>query len=192
MQWIGILRKKRLCMMCKRKVNWYYPSCDDIIVCFGTCFVKLHSHICFMHRLVVPVTFGHPWLCHSSHLERAVVPTDVVRVSELVVCTLRLSVHVFTLLPDMRKPKTLVLTFWTLVPKSFGNFRKHAPLYNRWFFRCFMHRLWVRLVKGDWHHDWWAFWVQLIGLVIFGLYSIFLKGHVVLWKLFQSSKKKWY
>ncbi len=32
--------------------------------------------------LVVPMTFGHPWLHHSSHPERVVVPTDVVRVLE--------------------------------------------------------------------------------------------------------------
>jgi len=42
---------------------------------------------------------------------RVVVPTDVVWVLELVVCTLRLSVLVFTPLPDVRKPKTPVLTF---------------------------------------------------------------------------------
>jgi hypothetical protein len=36
-----------------------------------------------------------------------------------------LSVRVFTPLPDVRKPKTSVLTFWTLVPESFGNFWKH-------------------------------------------------------------------
>jgi hypothetical protein len=42
--------------------------------------------------LVVPVTFGHPWLRHSSHPERAVVLIDVVRVSEPAVYTLRLSV----------------------------------------------------------------------------------------------------
>jgi hypothetical protein len=77
------------------------------------------------------MTFGHPWLLHSSHPERAVVPTDVVQVSEPTVCTLRLLVRVFTPLPDVRKPKT----FWTLVLESFGNFRKHAPLYNRRFFR---------------------------------------------------------
>jgi len=77
----------------------------------------------FIDILVVPVTFGHPWLHHSSHPERAVVPTDVVRVSEPAVCTLRLSIRVFTPLPDVRKPKTLVMTFWTLVPESFGNFQ---------------------------------------------------------------------
>jgi hypothetical protein len=42
--------------------------------------------------LVILVTFGHPWLRHSSHLERAVVLTDVVRVSKPAVYTLRLSV----------------------------------------------------------------------------------------------------
>jgi hypothetical protein len=42
--------------------------------------------------LVVPVTFGHPWLRHSSHLERVVVPTNVVQVSEPAVCTFRLSI----------------------------------------------------------------------------------------------------
>jgi hypothetical protein len=87
------------------------------------------------YKLVVPVTFGHPWLRHSSHPEHVVVSTDVVQVSELAVCTLRLSVRVFTPLLDMRKPKTPVLTFWTLVPESFGNFRKHAPLYNCRFFQ---------------------------------------------------------
>jgi hypothetical protein len=50
--------------------------------------------------LVVPVTFGHPWLHHSSHPERTVVPTDVVRVSEPAMCTFRLSVRVFIPLPD--------------------------------------------------------------------------------------------
>jgi len=69
------------------------------------------------------MTFGHPWLRHSSHPERAVVLTNVVRVSEPAVCTFRLSIRVFTPLPDVRKPKTLVLTFWTLVPESFGNFQ---------------------------------------------------------------------
>jgi hypothetical protein len=53
------------------------------------------------------MTFEHSWLRHSSHPERAVVLTNVVRVSELAVCTLRL----FTPLPNMRKPKTSVLTF---------------------------------------------------------------------------------
>jgi len=95
----------------------------------------LHMSWIIYFELVVPVTFGQPWLCHSSHPERAVVPTDVVRISESAVCTLMLSVRVFTPLFDMRKPKTPVLTFWTLVPESFGNFRKHAPLYNRRFFR---------------------------------------------------------
>jgi len=80
------------------------------------------------------VTLEHSWLRHFSYLERAVVSTDVVRVSEPAVCTLRLSIRVFTPLTDMRKPKTPVLTFWTLVPESFGNFQKHAPLYNRRFF----------------------------------------------------------
>jgi hypothetical protein len=61
--------------------------------------------------LVVPVTFGHPWLRHSSHPERAAVPTDVVRVLEPTVCTLKLSIRVFTPLPNVRKPKTPVLTF---------------------------------------------------------------------------------
>jgi hypothetical protein len=81
------------------------------------------------------VTFGHLWLRHSSHPERVVVSTNIVRVSKPAVCTLRLSIRVFIPLPDMRKPKTPVLTFWTLVLESFGNFRKHAPLYNRQFFR---------------------------------------------------------
>ncbi len=65
---------------------------------------------CIMHQ-VVPVTFGHSWLRHSSHPKRAVVPTDVVRVSEPAMCTLRLSVRVFIPLPHMRKRKTPVLTF---------------------------------------------------------------------------------
>jgi hypothetical protein len=86
--------------------------------------------LAIIDRLVVSVTFGHSWLRHSSHLERAVVPPDVVRVLELAVCTLRLSVRVFTPLP-----KTPVLTFWTLVPESFENFRKHVLLYNRRFFQ---------------------------------------------------------
>jgi hypothetical protein len=60
-----------------------------------------------------------------------VVPINVVWVSEPVMCTLRLSLPYPT---GVRKPKTLVLTFWTLVPESFGNFQKHAPLYNRRFF----------------------------------------------------------
>jgi hypothetical protein len=64
------------------------------------------------------------------------VPTDIVWVSEVAVCTFKLSIRVFPPLPDgMRKPKTLILTFWTLVPESFGNFRKQVPLYNRRFFR---------------------------------------------------------
>jgi len=61
--------------------------------------------------LVVPMTFGHPWLRHSSYPEHAMVSTDIVRVSEPAVCTLRLSIRVFTPLPDVKKPKTLVLTF---------------------------------------------------------------------------------
>jgi len=60
--------------------------------------------MCINLKLVVHVTFGHPWLRHSSHPERVVVLTDVVRISEPTVCTLRLSVRVFTPLPDMRKP----------------------------------------------------------------------------------------
>jgi len=92
-------------------------------------------HITLFFQLVVPMTFGHSWLRHSSHPEHAVVPTDVVRVSKPAVCTLRLSIRVFTSLPDVKKPKTPVLTFWTLVPESFENFQKHAPLYNRRFFR---------------------------------------------------------
>ncbi len=92
-------------------------------------FIQCHYNI-----LVVPMTFGHPWLCHFNHPEHAVVSTDV-RVSEPAVCTLRLSVRIFTPLFNVRKPKTPVLTFWTLVPENFENFRKHAPLYNRRFFR---------------------------------------------------------
>jgi len=83
---------------------------------------------------MVPVTFRHPWLRHSNHPKHALVPTDVVRVSKPAVCTLRLSIRVFTPLPNVKKSKTPVLTFWTLVPESFGNFRKHAPLYNFRFF----------------------------------------------------------
>jgi len=89
----------------------------------------------YWFQLVVPVTFGHSWLRHSSHSERTMVLTNIVWVSEPAVCTLKLSVRVFTPLLDVKKPKTPVLTFWTLVPKSFGNFWKHVPLYNRWFFR---------------------------------------------------------
>jgi hypothetical protein len=88
--------------------------------------VHWFSHI---NLLVVPVTFRYPWLRHSSHPERTVVPTDVVRVSEPTVCTFELSVRVFIPLFILKKPKTPVLTFWTLVPESFGNFRKHVPLY---------------------------------------------------------------
>jgi hypothetical protein len=108
---------------------------------------------------VVPVTFGHLWLRHFGHLERAVVSIDVVRVSKPVVCTLRLSVRVFIPLPDVKKPKTLVLTFWTLVLESFGNLRKHVPLYNRRFFQYgggkgFFIRLWCygRGMRSD-HHS---------------------------------------
>jgi hypothetical protein len=65
--------------------------------------------------LVVPVTFRHPWLRHSSHPERVVVPIDVVRVSEPAVCTLRLSVRVFTPLPDggekTQNPSSDILNF---------------------------------------------------------------------------------
>jgi len=81
------------------------------------------------------VTFGHPWLCHSNHPERAVVPTNIMQVSEPAVCTLKLLVRVFTPLLDMKKPKNPVLTFWTLVPESFENFQKHILLYNRRFFQ---------------------------------------------------------
>jgi hypothetical protein len=110
----------------------------------------------FSFVLVVLVTFGHPWLRHSSHPERAMVPTDVVRVSELVVCTLRLSVRVFTPLPDGGEK-----TQNPLVPESFGNFWKHAPLYNRRFFRYwggggegFYIRLWCggKGMRSD-HHS---------------------------------------
>jgi hypothetical protein len=58
MQWIGISRKRKVCVMCKRKVKCYYPACDDIIVCFDISFVKLHSHICFVHRLWVRLVRG--------------------------------------------------------------------------------------------------------------------------------------
>jgi hypothetical protein len=67
--------------------------------------------------LVVPVTFGHSWLRHSSHPERAVVLTDVVRVSEPAVCILMLSVRVFIPFLDVRKFKTPVLTFEPWFPK---------------------------------------------------------------------------
>ncbi len=70
-----------------------------------------HINLCFLFILVVLVTFGHPWLRHSNHLERAVVSIDVVRVSKPAVCTLMLSVRVFTPLLDVRKLKTPVLTF---------------------------------------------------------------------------------
>jgi hypothetical protein len=29
--------------MCKKKVNWYCPTCDETTVCFGAYFVKLHN-----------------------------------------------------------------------------------------------------------------------------------------------------
>jgi hypothetical protein len=95
------------------------------------------------------MTFGHPWLRHSNHPERAVVSTDVVRVSELAVCTLKLSFRVFTLLPDVRKPKTLVLTFWTLIPESFGNFQKHVPLYNHRLGNAFGTWIWSLLCSSN-------------------------------------------
>ncbi len=64
------------------------------------------------------------------------VATDVVRVSEPVVCTLRLSVWVFIPLPDggekTQNPGSDILN---LGPESFENFQKHAALYNCWFFR---------------------------------------------------------
>ncbi len=28
------------CVVCKKQMNWYCPTCDDTIVCFGACFVK--------------------------------------------------------------------------------------------------------------------------------------------------------
>jgi hypothetical protein len=117
-------------------------KCDSKIIfeIFSRCDIPFLCTIkslntCHIYILVVPVTFEHPWLRHSGHPEHAVVPTDVVQVSEPVVCTFRLSVRVFTPLPDMRKPKIPVLTFWTLVLESFGNFQKHVLLYNRRFFR---------------------------------------------------------
>jgi len=64
-------------------------------------------------KLVVPVTFKHPWLRHSSHPEHIVVPTDVVRVLEPAVCTFRLSIRVFTPLPDVKNPKP---QFWHFEP----------------------------------------------------------------------------
>jgi hypothetical protein len=43
MQWIGTSPKRRMCVVCIRKVNWYGLACNDTIVCFDVCFVKLHS-----------------------------------------------------------------------------------------------------------------------------------------------------
>jgi hypothetical protein len=40
MQWTRTSRRKRLCVVCKKQMNWYCPTCDDVIVCFGACFVK--------------------------------------------------------------------------------------------------------------------------------------------------------
>jgi hypothetical protein len=41
--WIGTSRIKRLCVACKKKMNWYCPTSDHIIVFLGVFFVKLHS-----------------------------------------------------------------------------------------------------------------------------------------------------
>ncbi len=37
------IRTRRLCVVCKMKVNWFCPTCDDTMVCFYACFVTLHS-----------------------------------------------------------------------------------------------------------------------------------------------------
>jgi hypothetical protein len=66
---------------------------------------------------VVPMTFGRPWLRHSNHPERAVVLTDVVRVSEPAACTLGLSVRVFTPLPAWENPKPWFWHFELWFPK---------------------------------------------------------------------------
>jgi hypothetical protein len=42
-QWTRTSRRRRLCVVCKKKVNWYCPTCDDTTICFGAYFVKLHS-----------------------------------------------------------------------------------------------------------------------------------------------------
>jgi hypothetical protein len=42
-QWIGPFRKNRLCVVCNKRTNWYCPSCEDVIIYFGVCFLKLHS-----------------------------------------------------------------------------------------------------------------------------------------------------
>jgi hypothetical protein len=60
----------------------------------------------------------------------AVVPTNVVRVSEPTECTLKLSIWIFTPLPDGGE-KTQNPSFDIL---NLG-FRKHVSLYNRRFFR---------------------------------------------------------
>jgi hypothetical protein len=33
-------KRKKFCVVCKKQMNWYCPTCDDTIVCFGACFVK--------------------------------------------------------------------------------------------------------------------------------------------------------
>jgi hypothetical protein len=43
-QWIGTSRIRRLCAKCKKKKRkWIGIICDDIMICFGACFVKLQS-----------------------------------------------------------------------------------------------------------------------------------------------------
>jgi len=41
MQWTGTSPKRRMCVVCTRKVNWYCHACNDTIVCFDVCFVKI-------------------------------------------------------------------------------------------------------------------------------------------------------
>jgi hypothetical protein len=64
------------------------------------------------------------------------VPTDVVRVLEPAVGTLRLLVRVFIPLLDggekTQNPSSDILNLGSW---KFWKFRKHAPLYNRRFFR---------------------------------------------------------
>ncbi len=43
MQWTWTLAKRSMCVVCTRKVNWYCLACNDTMVCFDVCFVKLHS-----------------------------------------------------------------------------------------------------------------------------------------------------
>jgi len=53
--------------------------CDQKMILFGCEFfawnVHLKKYSLIMILVVIPVTFGHPWLRHSSHFERVVVLT---------------------------------------------------------------------------------------------------------------------